>query len=111
MLVSYKYHLIGSFFLTALFFSGVTNAEKSAEQLYKRLCIACHGPELTGSFGSSLVDDEWKHGATDADIAKVIKEGVIKKGMPPMGRSLSDEQITAMVVFIREKGKAASKEK
>ena len=48
----------------------------SVATIYASLCANCHGPTLQGGQGPSLVDAEWKHGDTDADIAHVIREGV-----------------------------------
>src|ERR1051326_8392331 len=52
-------------------------------QLYQRYCAVCHGKNGQGGSGSdisppapNLTDAEWKHGSTDGEIFKVIKEGV-----------------------------------
>jgi hypothetical protein len=54
-----------------------------------------------------MVDDVWKYGADDASIARVIREGAESEGMPPWKGMLSESEIRAMVVFIREKGEQA----
>jgi glucose/arabinose dehydrogenase len=54
--------------------------------------------------GPALNDDVWKHGSSDADITRVIKQGVPKAGMPAWEKSLSDENIRALIVLIRERG-------
>lgn len=82
-------------------------ATTKVESLYKTFCYSCHGPNMNGGLGGSLIDDEWKHGSTDADIAKIIREGLPDKGMPPWGKTLNEEQIRAMVIYIREKGQQA----
>lgn len=69
---------------------------------YQKFCSNCHGKKLQGGSGSSLVDDEWKLGSSDAEIAHVIREGATKLGMPAWKNALSDEEIRAMVIFIRE---------
>jgi aldose sugar dehydrogenase len=74
---------------------------------YQLFCAACHGEDLAGGQGGSLVDDEWKHGSTDADIARVITYGIPDLGMVPYKGVLSDEQIRAMVIYIREQGQLA----
>ena len=45
-------------------------------KVYDSLCANCHGPTLAGGQGPSLVDAEWIHGETDADITRVIRDGV-----------------------------------
>ncbi len=73
------------------------------DAVYQQLCSSCHGKNFEGGLGGSLVDGEWKHGAADADIMKSIREGNAKLGMTPFGNVLSDKQIRAMVIFLREK--------
>ncbi|WP_338045105.1 PQQ-dependent sugar dehydrogenase [Oceanipulchritudo coccoides] len=70
--------------------------------LYEQHCLACHGQSLEGGLGSNLVDDEWIHGDSDADMARVIREGVLDKGMVPYEGVLSDEEIQSLVIYIRE---------
>jgi len=82
-------------------------AKGKVESLYKTFCYNCHGPRLNGGLGGSLVDDEWKHGSSDEDIARVIRDGLPSKGMPPWKKALSEQQIRAMVIYIREKGQQA----
>ena len=74
----------------------------SAGALYGSLCANCHGPAMQGGQGPSLVDDEWKHGAGDADIARVIREGVAGTPMLSFRPTLDDEQIRALVILVRE---------
>ena len=45
----------------------------SVDDLYQTHCAACHGENLTGGQGSSLVDGVWKYGGTDAEITKSIR--------------------------------------
>lgn len=80
------------------------------DETYKLYCMACHGEKLEGGQGGSLIDDEWKHGSTDAEIANVITNGIPDLGMVPYKGVLSDEQIRAMVIYIREQGQLARAE-
>jgi glucose/arabinose dehydrogenase len=51
----------------------------------------------------SLLDDEWTRGTgTDEDLARAIREGSPAAGMPPFKDALSEQQIRAMVIYIRE---------
>jgi len=75
----------------------------SVDQLYQQHCASCHGPNLEGGSGSSFLDDEWKHGATDADLARSISNGFPELGMVPWKGILTDEQIRSLVIYIREK--------
>src|SRR5687767_7200366 len=52
--------------LTAFFRSrGPARPPGAAEVLYAESCASCHGPELAGGMGPSLVDAEWRHGGDD----------------------------------------------
>lgn len=97
--------------LLPLFFSASLVAAPTVEQLYKTNCAGCHGAELRGGSGSSLVDGVWKHGGTDDDIAKIIREGFPSMGMPPMEKAFTPAQLRAMVVYIRENEARAAKSK
>ncbi len=79
-------------------------------ELYQENCMACHGEALKGGLGPSLVDDVWIQGDSDEDIARVIREGVVLKGMVPYGNVLSTEQVRSLVIFIREMGQLAQTE-
>ncbi len=76
------------------------------EKNYATYCAACHGDKFQGGQGGVLVDGEWKHGGTDADITRAIAKGNLQLGMTPWEGTLSPDQIRAMVVFLREKEKA-----
>jgi glucose/arabinose dehydrogenase len=72
-------------------------------QQFAESCTACHGATLRGGQAASLVDDAWLFGGDDASLAKSIREGRVDAGMPPFGGAFSDEEIRALVIFIREK--------
>ncbi len=78
------------------------------KELFQTYCANCHGADLRGGQGSSLVDDIWAHGDSDSDIARVIAEGVPDSEMIPWKTSLSEKQIRSLVIYIREQGKAAA---
>lgn len=56
----------------------------------------------------SLIDDVWKYGADDVNLAKSIREGYPANGMPSFGAVLDDAKTRALVVYIREMGTRAS---
>jgi glucose/arabinose dehydrogenase len=68
-------------------------------------CASCHGAKLTGGQATSLLDDEWGFGGDDASLATSIRDGREEAGMPPFGAALSEEEIRALVIFIREQRK------
>ena len=84
------------------------------ESLYATACIACHGPALDApqKLGLSLVDHEWKYGASPMEIFKLINEGTPpeSKGMEPSGgrmipwgTSYTPDQIAKLVAYIISK--------
>ena len=75
------------------------------EAIYGKYCSGCHGAKFEGGQGGSLVDGEWKHGGTDADIFKSIAKGNLQLGMNPWEGVLTDDQIRSLVIFLREKEK------
>ena len=85
----------------------------AGQQLYQRYCAVCHGKNGQGGSGSdisppapNLTDAEWKHGSTDGEIFKVIKEGVPPElSMEPWGDRLKDQDIWNVVNYVRSLAK------
>lgn len=77
------------------------------KDLYLQYCASCHGQNMEGGQGSSLIDDVWKHGSTDADIARVIREGIPDLGMVPWKDVLTEEQIRGLIILMREQKQLA----
>lgn len=91
--------------IVALLALNTASAAERVERLYEQHCAACHGARFEGGLGGSLVDGVWNHGETDAAIAKSIADGNPEFGMTPFRGVLSDEEIRAMVVYLREREK------
>lgn len=77
------------------------------DEIYVQLCAACHGENLQGGQGTSLIDGVWKHGASDEEIFRSIAKGNISLGMTPWEGFLTGDQIRSMVIFLREKEREA----
>ena len=85
----------------------------TGQQLYQRHCASCHGKNGQGGSGNdlipaapSLVGGQWKHGSTDGEIFKVIKEGVPPDfNMTPWGDRLKDQDIWNILNYIRSLAK------
>lgn len=76
------------------------NVEKGKE-VYAGKCAACHGPEGQGLIGPNLADEFWIHGKGGfPDVDKVVRGGVLDKGMPPWEAQLSANDIKAVTVFV-----------
>lgn len=93
---------IGVFCLVAPIGRAQGPAPGSAAALYGTLCANCHGATLQGGQGPSLVDAEWKHGEQDEDLARVIREGVPGSPMAAFRGVVTEEQIRALVIHLRE---------
>ncbi|MEO0795608.1 MAG: PQQ-dependent sugar dehydrogenase [Verrucomicrobiota bacterium] len=76
-------------------------------ELYDQHCKICHGADLKGGIGASLVDGQWRGDGSREFLTKVLKKGQPELGMPGFEGVLSDAEIRALVIFIREKEKAA----
>jgi putative membrane-bound dehydrogenase-like protein len=84
----------------------------AGREVYQTLCIACHQPDGRGreQLAPSLVGSEFALGPAEIAVRIVIngKEGSTGL-MPPLGVSLTDDQIAAALTFIRrEWGHTAS---
>lgn len=77
---------------------------QSAEQLWQNNCMNCHGQRgQGGGAGTSSLLTPDKFGAElDKPFFDAIKNGVKDQGMEPFGTTMSDPQIWALVVHIRE---------
>ncbi|PTY03815.1 glucose sorbosone dehydrogenase [Opitutaceae bacterium EW11] len=75
---------------------------RSAPALFQDRCAGCHGQNLEGGKASSLLDQKWAHGGDDASLENTIRNGLPVSGMPAFGTVLSDAEIRALIVFIRE---------
>jgi aldose sugar dehydrogenase len=81
-----------------------------AQNLYRMHCASCHGENMQGGNGSSLIDGIWKFGSTDADLTRVIAEGLPDDGMVAYDNVLSPEEIRSLVILIREQNQLADRE-
>lgn len=77
--------------------------KKDVAKVYAEICANCHGADLSGGQAPSMLDDVWTYGSDDASMAKVIREGVLEKGMPAFNSLMSEADVRAMVIFIRER--------
>ena len=84
-------------------------------RLYLGLCATCHGEDGRGSWRAplflirpgDLADSARMAGHTDQYLADVIKNGGAtfgRPGMPAFGGSLSDDDLRALVAYLRTLG-------
>jgi len=80
---------------------------RSGGAIYRELCANCHGPQLAGGLASSLLDATWTFGGDDASLAESIRAGRAGTSMPPFGAVLTEPEIRALIIYIREAGARA----
>jgi mono/diheme cytochrome c family protein/glucose/arabinose dehydrogenase len=73
--------------------------------IYKNICLGCHQEDGRGKdkLGANLVDSAFVNAADPSASIRILvggKEGPIGL-MPPLGPSLSDEQIAAALTYVR----------
>lgn len=68
---------------------------------FTRSCAPCHGEHAQGLIGPNLTDDRWLHGGKVEQIFQTVAKGWPAKGMPPWGRALKPEELSAVVSYVR----------
>lgn len=104
-----KFHIRnfnGLILLIAVSLLIVSCKTENGAELYTNNCATCHGTDLNGGNGTSLVDGVWQYGAEDNYIFRNIKFGIPHLGMPSFQASLSDDEIKAIVKHIRKNEKS-----
>jgi len=48
-----------------------------------------------------MADDNWEYGGTDADIRRIVTEGLDEAGMPAFGEVIQGEQMTDLITYVR----------
>jgi len=74
---------------------------ENGKKLFLEMCASCHGADMSGGMAPSMADDVWNYGGTDAEILKVISEGIDSVGMPGFGDDLSETDQKDILAFIR----------
>ena len=89
-------------FLAGLSFIHAKSAQRGKE-IYSQICVTCHGPNLDGGIGPSLVDAYWKHGDTSEAIMRSISKGIVGTEMIAYEYVYSEEDRQAVTDFILDK--------
>ncbi len=70
-----------------------------AQQQYRELCAACHGPHARGGVGPDLTASRFKYGNDPSSIEKSILAGR-PGGMPAFAGHLAPEDAAALVTYL-----------
>ena len=75
---------------------------RPAEELYVQNCQMCHMPDGNAAIKQmNFADGEWIHGTTIKQLVKVVTDGVPATAMMSFKDRLSDQEILALVKFVR----------
>ena len=77
----------------------VANEAEQGERVYEANCITCHGLEGDEVRGIDFGKGQYKRVTSDADLARIIRDGVPGTAMPP--NKLSDVQLANLVTYLR----------
>lgn len=85
----------------ATFSDGDNFSEKTGQELYANVCQACHMDQGQGAVGAGKYPALAKNENLEAGgyPVYVILHGL--KGMPPVGSMMSDDQVAAVVNYVR----------
>jgi glucose/arabinose dehydrogenase len=83
--------------LTPWFSHSQAVAPGEGSTLYAQWCATCHSGDVAAAFRSASVLKE----AGDEPVARVIRDGRPERGMPSFGRTLSENDIRALVSLLR----------
>lgn len=94
--------------------SGTAPARDDGEQTFANVCAKCHGQSGTGGIPLSdggpaprdLTDPKWQDSVIDEQIEAIVRTG--KPPMPAFQSVLTNEQIRAVVVKVRNLRKKAA---
>ena len=84
----------------------VTTSVRSAAELYSKNCASCHGQDgrsktlkAKRNHARNLSDPEWQERVSDERIFNSIMNG--KGKMPGYGKKISEQEIDALVSYVR----------
>jgi len=75
--------------------------EQGGEALYKAICQGCHMPDAKGAAGAGAYPALAGNRKLEAGGYPVLVVVRGAKAMPPFGYALSDEQVAAVVNYVR----------
>ena len=75
--------------------------------LFRQYCVGCHGTTARGGKGPDLTDTRWLHGSSDANLFRVIRNGV--RGTTMRGQTIlvSDAKLWKIITFMRTLARSA----
>jgi cytochrome c oxidase cbb3-type subunit III len=75
--------------------------EKGKQVFLSNNCGSCHRNDGGGNMiGPNLADEYWLHGGDVKKVYLTIKNGVIEKGMPAWGKTMSPQHVKDVTFFV-----------
>lgn len=87
-------------FLFCIFASPVSASE--GKEIYLNLCSGCHHPKRIGYYAPPLIPPSLRN-LSDKDIEKIIREGIHSAPLKPSFPYLKDEEVKAIISYLRSK--------
>src|SRR5690606_28052182 len=76
-------------------------AAQDAAALYLDNCASCHGAAREASgLCPPLAPDSYHSGGTRGDIERVIGNGMVSRGMPALGQTLSADELVSLAPYL-----------
>lgn len=82
-------------------FTGDPQAAEAGRAMFRIYCSPCHGIRAGGGRGPDLTRGTYSAGDSDADLFRVISDGVEGTEMQGFGASTGDEEVWRLVTYIR----------
>ena len=80
---------------------GFRFAEQSGEELFASVCQGCHMPDGRGATGAGTYPSLAGNGNLEAGGYPVGMVVNGQRGMPPFGATMTDDQVAAVVNYVR----------
>lgn len=86
---------------TLIYSADAALLEKGKGVFANNNCGSCHGVDGGGNtIGPNLTDPYWLHGGGIQNVFNTIKIGVIEKGMPAWGKTLSPQDVRDVAFYV-----------
>ncbi|MBT8383575.1 MAG: c-type cytochrome, partial [Ignavibacteria bacterium] len=72
----------------------------SGKEIYDENCVACHASDGGGIVGPNITDEYWIHGGGIKNVFKVIKYGIVEKGMIAWQTQLNPNQMQEVSSYV-----------
>ncbi len=73
---------------------------EAGKTIFETNCIACHAADGGGIVGPNLTDDYWINGGGIKNVFKIIKYGVVEKGMIAWQTQLNPNQMQEVASYV-----------